>query len=127
MNRRTISRVLAIVLFVGLAANWRLVLWVFRIRDPLGFLVGVTWLGLVVATLVGLSRVRRWGAYTLLVLAPFSTVMLATPLLPGMHVVGLRGPLALAIWNLVALLCGVLVLRTADAPQAPGPGGLTSA
>jgi hypothetical protein len=127
MNRRSISRVLAILLLVGLAANWRLALSVFRIRDPLGLLVGVMWLGLTVATVVGLSRVRRWGAYTLLVLAPFSTVMLATPLLPGMHLVGLRGPLALAIWNLVALVCGVVVLRTADAPETPGPGSLTSA
>ncbi len=114
MNRRSISRVLGLLLLMGLIANWRLALLVFRIRNPLGLLVGVTWLALVIATLVGLSRVQRWGAYSLLVLAPFSTVMLATPLFPGMHLVGLGGPIALAVWNLVALLGGVAVLRARD-------------
>jgi len=117
MNRRTISRVLAALLLIGLAFNWRLVLWVFGIREPIALLVGVVWLALVVATIVGLARGRRWGAACLLVLAPFSTVMLATPLLPGMHAVGLKGPLALTIWNLVALLGGLIVLRTSGVPE----------
>jgi hypothetical protein len=117
MNRRTISRVLAALLLIGLAFNWRVVLWVFRIRDPIGLAVGVMWLVLVVSTILGLSRGRRWGAGCLLVLAPFSTVMLSTPLLPGMHAVGLKGPVALAIWNLVALLGGLMVLRTSDVPE----------
>ena len=111
MDRRGISRVLAALLLVGLAFNWRLVLWVFRIREPIGLVVGLTWLALVVVTIIGLARGRRWGAVCLLVLAPFSTVMLSTPLLPGMHAVGLRGPVALVIWNLLALLGGLIVLR----------------
>jgi hypothetical protein len=117
MNRRTISRVLAALLVIGLAFNWSLVVWVFRIREPIGLLVGVTWLVLVVGTIVGLARGRRWGAGCLLVLAPFSTMMLATPLLPGMHAVGLKGPLALAVWNLIALLGGLFVLRASDVPE----------
>lgn len=110
-SRRQISRVLAILLLMGLVANWRQVLWVFRIRDTLGLLVGATWLALVIATVVGLSMVRSWGAYSLFVLAVFSTIMLSTPLFPGMHALGLRGPIALTIWNLMAVLGGVVVLR----------------
>ena len=110
MNR-SISRLLAFLLLLGLAANWRQVLWVFGIRDPLGLTVGVTWLALVIASVVGLSMIRRFGAYSLIVLAVFSTLMLSIPLFPGMHAVGLRGPTALTVWNLVALLCGVAVLR----------------
>jgi len=117
MNRRTISRVLAALLILGLAFNWRLVLWVVRIREPVGLLVGVIWMVLVLATIAGLAQGRRWGAGCLLVLAPFSTIMLSTPLLPGMHAVGLKGPLALTVWNLVALLGGLIVLRTSDVPE----------
>src|SRR4051812_36766497 len=91
MNRRTLSHVLGALLLVGLAENWRLALWTFRIRELLGILVGLTWWVLTIASLVGLFRVRRWGAYSFLVLAPFSTIMLGTPLFPGMHLVGLRG------------------------------------
>ena len=126
MNRRTVSRVIAVLLLIGLVANWRLALWVFGVREPLGLLVGVTWLALVIATVVGLSMGRRWGAYSLLALAPFSTVMLSAPLFPGMHLVGLKGPIALAAWNLVALLSGVAVLWAADDPETPKPGSLTS-
>ena len=112
MTRRAISWVLAALLLLGLAVNWRLALWVLGVRDPLGLVVGVSWLALLLTSVIGLSRVRRWGAYTLIVLAPLSTVMLAAPLLPGMHVVGLKGPLGLVVWNVVALLGAIIVLRT---------------
>jgi hypothetical protein len=49
-----------------------------------------------------------------LVLAPFSTVMLATPLFPGMHLLGLKGPIALTGWNLLALAAAIVVLRSQD-------------
>ncbi len=114
MNRRSISWVLAALLLLGLIENWRIVLWVFRVREPLGLLVGLTWLALVVSSVVGLFRVRKWGAYSLLVLAVFSTGMLSTSLFPGMHVAGLGGPLALTLWNLMAAIGGVLLLRTWD-------------
>ena len=117
MNRRRISLALAVLLLMGLVANWRLVFWVFRIGDPLGLLIGITWLLLVLATVVGLASSRRWGAFGLLLLAPFSTVLLASPLFPGMQLVGLRGPLALALWNLVALLSGVAILRIPHVPE----------
>jgi hypothetical protein len=124
MNRPNISRLLGALIFVGLVANWRLAPWTFRVQDPIGGLVGLTWLGLAIVSVVGLLRVRRWGAYCLLVLAPFSTIMLATPLFPGMHLVGLRGPVALVIWNLAALVSGVALLRMRDVPDA---GSLTRA
>jgi|SRR5213592_2339401 len=117
MKRRSIGRLLAALLLVGFLENWRIPLWALRVRDPVGLLVGVTWLALLAASVVGLWSVRRWGAYSLLVLAPFSTVMLATPLLPAMHLVGLKGPLALALWNLVALVGAVVALRAADHPD----------
>jgi hypothetical protein len=109
--------VLAGLLLIGLIANWQIVFWVFRIRELLGLLVGVTWLTLVIAAVVGLARIRRSGVYSLLVLAPFSTVMLSVPLLPGMRLVGLDGPIALAAWNLVALLGGVAVFWAPDGPE----------
>ena len=111
MTRRAVGWALAALLLLGLAVNWRLVLWVFRVRDPLGLAVGLLWLALIIISVIGLSQARRWGAYTLIVLAPLSTVMLAAPLLPGMNVVGLRGPLALVVWNAVALVGGLVVLR----------------
>lgn len=114
MNRRTISRALAVLLLAGLLANWRLALWMFRVRDPVGAAIGVSWLALIIVSVIGLLRVRRWGVYCLFALAPLSTAMLAAPLLPGMQVVGLRGPLALVAWNAAALVGGVVVLRAQD-------------
>ena len=108
---------LAALLFIGLLVNWRLVVWVLRVRDVWGIVVGVTWLALTLASVVGLARARRWGAYSLLVLAPFSTAMLATPLLPGVDLVGLRGPVALVVWNAIALVGAVLVLRSREHPD----------
>lgn len=104
MNRRQISQILAVLLLIGLAGNWRLAIWIVRTPEPPGLAVGVMWFGLVITTVIGLWRVHRWGAYTLIVLALFSTVALSTPLLPGMHLVGLSGPVALAAWNCLALL-----------------------
>lgn len=112
MTRRAVSWLLAALLLVGLVVNWRLALWVFRVRDPLGLAVGLSWLALILVSTIGLIQVRRWGAYALIILAPLSTVMLAAPLWPGMHVVGLTGPLGLAVWNAVALVGGLFVLRT---------------
>jgi hypothetical protein len=112
MNRRSIAQVLAVLLFIGLLENWRTVLWVFRIRDSLGLLVGVTWLALVLGSVIGLFRAKQWGVFSLLVLVPFATVMLGIPVFPGMHLIGLRGPLALAAWNIIALLGAVAVVRT---------------
>jgi hypothetical protein len=117
MKLRILSRILAALLLVGLLFNWRLVAWVFRVRDVLGIVVGVTWLVLTLAGVIGLARARRWGAYSLLVLAPLSTVMLATPLLPGIDLVGGRGPVALVAWNAIALVGAVLVLRTREHPD----------
>src|SRR5207249_2224430 len=121
------GRLLAVLLLIGLLDNWRIPIWALRVQDPVGLLVGVTWLALLVASVVGLWRVQRRGAYSLLVLAPFSTVLLATPLLPAMHLVGLKGPLALALWNLVALVGAVVALRAADHPERRDAGSLTSA
>jgi hypothetical protein len=117
MTKRSISRVLAALLLAGLLENWRLVAWVAGARDLLLLLVGVTWLALVVVSVVGLLRARRWGAYMVLVLAPFSTVMLATPLFPGMHLLGLKGPIALAGWNLLALGAAIVVLCSQGVPD----------
>jgi hypothetical protein len=119
MNSRRISQLLAALLLIGLIANWRLVVWAFSIREPIGLFVGITWLALVIAALVGLSTVRRWGAYTLLVLAVFSTIALSTPLFPGMHPLGLKGPIALAFWNLVPLVGAVALLRLRRKPEIP--------
>jgi hypothetical protein len=113
MNRPNSSRLLAAVLVAGCIENWRLLGWIFRIRG-IGLLVGAAWLGLVIASVFGLVRARRWGAYILFVLAPYSTIMIGTPLFPGMHLFGFKGPVALALWNLLAIAAGVLVLRTPD-------------
>jgi hypothetical protein len=113
LHRLSIGRILAALLLAGFIENWRLIVWVFRVRD-IGSVVGAAWLGLVVASIMGLILGRRWGAKILFVLAPYSTVMLATPLLPGMDFFGFRGPIALALWNLLAIAAGVLVLRTPD-------------
>jgi hypothetical protein len=112
MHRRSFSQGLAALLLIGLAANWRVVLWIVSVRLSTGLVLGAIWLALVIATVVGLGRVRRWGAYTLIVLAGFSTVAFSTPLFPGMHMVGFKGPIALTVWNLVALLSGIVILRT---------------
>jgi hypothetical protein len=34
-----------------------------------------------------------------------------------MHLLGLRGPVALSAWNLLAVAIGVVVLRTQDVPD----------
>jgi len=117
MSKLSISRALAALLLAGLLENWRLVVWVATVRDLLSVLVGVTWLGLVIASLIGLFRARRWGAYMVVVLALFSTVMLAIPLFPAMHLLGLKGPIALAVWNLLAVAFAIVVLRREDVPD----------
>jgi hypothetical protein len=116
VNNRNIGRILAVLLLGGVLENWCLVPWVSGARDLASLLIGVTWLGLTLAGVIGLVMTRRWGAYCVLLLAPFSTVLLATPLFPGMHLLGLRGPMALAGWNLFALVMAIVVLRSRDVP-----------
>ena len=120
MNRLRIGQILAVLLLIGLAANWRLALWVFRVQDRLGLVIGAAWLVLVILTVAGLASGLRWAAFTLFVLAVFSTAALSIPLFPGMHIVGLRGPIALAAWNFVPLLAGVIFLRIRDVSRSPG-------
>jgi hypothetical protein len=117
LNRLSVSRILAALLLAGLVENWQLVAWLTGVRDWLSFLVGLTWLGLLIGSVIGLVRVRRWGIYLVFVLAPFSTIMLSTPLLPGMRLFGLRGPVALSAWNLLAVAIGIVVLRTQHVPD----------
>ena len=117
MSKGSISRVLAVLVSAGLLENWQLAAWVTSVRGLVPVLVGVTWLGLALASVIGLAMPRRWGAYTVLVLAPFSTVMLGAPLFPGMHLLGLKGPIALAAWNLLALAAAIVVLRSQDVPD----------
>jgi hypothetical protein len=114
VSKLSLTRALGVLLLAGLLENWRLVAWVIRVRGLVPLLVGVTWLGLSAAGVIGLLKARPWGAYTVLVLAPFSTIMLSTPLLPGMHLLGLKGPIALAGWNLLAFSMAILVLRSKD-------------
>jgi hypothetical protein len=104
MDVRRLGQVVAIVLVGVLIENWRLVTMVLYPRDAVVFLIGGTWLALLVASGAGLVQGKRWGAYTLMVLAPYSAALLATPLIPGIsQLLGIRGPFTVVALNVVVL------------------------
>jgi hypothetical protein len=117
MILRRLSQILAVLLLGSLAENWRLVAVVLYPRDATAFVLGGVWLGLVVGSGVGLLKQQRWGAYLLLLLAPYGTVMLATPLVPGVGLLGLASSRVLAL-NLAVFVGGAL-LAHAMPPSRP--------
>ena len=114
MSKRILGRFVATLLLASLVENWSLLGFLVRAREPVLFLVCATWTGLFVGSVIGLLQSQRWGAILLALLAPFSTIFLSTPLLPGMHLVGLKGPLALAAVNLIVLVAAIYLARTLD-------------
>ena len=111
MSGRKVALIVATLLIASLAENWRLFGLLIRASEPVLFLVCATWSALFLGSIVGLLQRQRWGAVLLVVLAPFSTLFLATPLLPGMHLVGLKGPVALAALNFLMLAAGIYLVR----------------
>jgi hypothetical protein len=113
MNPRRLAQVAALVLLGALIANWQLVGIMLHASEVILFLVCAGWLGLLLASTGGLVRGKRWGAYALLALVPYSTMLLGTPLIPGIdHLGGLRGWPLLAAPSLVELMvAGFLAAR----------------
>jgi hypothetical protein len=107
MHPRRLAQVVAIVLLGALVANWRLVSLVLNPADATAFLVVAGWVGLLLASAIGLVQGKRWGAYALLALVPYSTILLSTPLIPAIdQLATMRGWLPLTVVNLVVLMAG---------------------
>jgi hypothetical protein len=104
---RLLSRGLAVLLILLLIADAPLVPMLLRspVFSTLWAILAVH-LGLLLAAIVGLLRVRPWGFYCLYVLVPFSTILLSisfVPHLPRPFPPELR-PLVLTVANVAVLL-----------------------
>jgi hypothetical protein len=118
-----LSRALAIALCLSLVE--RAVLFRFAIAPAMGIQTSLTawamssaWLGLVILTIAGLAGGRKWGAYSLTLLSPFSTLLMSVPLLPGITtlVPDAARSYAMAFAN-IAVLAAVPILLKQDRRQ----------
>lgn len=122
MDAHRVGQLVAALLLGTLVERWRLVTMVLYPQNIYVFLVGGTWLALVLASANGLFKGRRWGAYLLLVLAPFSTIMLSIPLVPGVSLLlGIQGPTTMIALNVAMLVAGVVLARTLDRSRLGEP------
>jgi hypothetical protein len=121
------GRLLAVLLLGVVIDRWRLLQILASPADSsaLVLLVTLSWLGLLLASVVGLLGARRWGPVSLLLLVLVSTVFHGIPLVPGVSrlLPAAVRPGSVFILNLVVAAAAVLLLRSVQGrPSAPVAG-----
>ena len=88
-------------------------------------LLSWAWILLTGATVAGLATGRRWSAYALLALVPFSTILLSIPLIPVVASVAPQEyrPALMALVNILLLTVVPILLKRTRPSEVPFAAG----
>jgi hypothetical protein len=119
LRRLTLSQIVGLLLALVLVERAMLV------RAAFGPLLGIQtqgvllvivwcWVVLLLGTILGLLRKRRWGIYLLIALVPISTILLSVPLIPFLTLLAPKPyrPYAMILVNVLLLLGTLYLLRS---------------
>jgi hypothetical protein len=120
-----LSRIIPFVLLGTLLDHWEMIRFVFTSWDDtkLGFGLSLAWLVLLLASVIGIRAGRRWGALSLIVLMPVSTIMLSVSLVPFLTsiVPAAARPYVMMALNLLMLIAAIVLATPPVRRAVPEP------